>query len=71
MVETIFAEIIRSGGNVSGFFIAGGLVFLGLQVRGLQKSFDKLEALVLPKLDNHGSRLSNIEGGLGITHNGG
>ena len=64
-LDPVFMEIIRSGG-VSGILILGGLFYLGLQVRGLQHSVDKVQETigqkVFPRLDDHTDRIAKLEG---------
>jgi hypothetical protein len=65
MLDTIFVELIRSGG-ISGALIALALLYLALQVRGLQQSVDKVQVLigekVFPRLDDHTDRIATLEG---------
>jgi hypothetical protein len=72
MLDTIFVELIRSGG-ISGALIALALLYLALQVRGLQHSVERVQTLiekletligerVFPALNSHEGRISNLEG---------
>ena len=64
-LDPIFVDIIRSGG-VSGLLIFSALLYLGLQVRGLQRSVDKVQETigqkVFPRLDDHTDRIAKLEG---------
>jgi hypothetical protein len=64
-LDPIFIDIVRAGG-VSGALITGALLYLGLQVRALQKSVDRVQITigekVFPRLDDHTNRISALEG---------
>lgn len=63
-MDPIFLEIARAGG-FSGLLISGALLYLGLQVRSLQRSVDGVRQTigekVFPRLDDHTGRLSSVE----------
>lgn len=58
MIETIIMQLLALGEGLGNTLIAIALVYLALEVRGLRKVIDKL----LPKVDEHGDRISDLEG---------
>jgi len=64
-LDPVFIDLMRNGG-VSGVLIAVALLYLALQVRGLQRSVDKVQVTisskVFPRLDDHTGRIAELEG---------
>lgn len=64
-LDPIFMRIVEHGG-LSGVLISGALLYLGLQVRGLQHSVDRVQVTigekVFPALNDHEGRISTLEG---------